>query len=155
MYKPSRINRSNAYSLDGAFKPNMRSAMHHYNVNHDKLARDDNVRSLLARVDDMKSVMGRNINLLMERGEKFDHLVQKSDSLVEDAQVFKKRARTIDRKRKRKICLTRTICGSCIVFMVLVLLLAALIGICGLGLGYCRAKASVVRDALNGDDNVS
>jgi vesicle-associated membrane protein 7 len=135
------------------FKPTMRSAMHHYNVNHDKLARDEKVQALLARVDDMKSVMGRNINLLMERGEKFDHLVQKSDALVEDAQIFKKRARIIDRKRRRKTCMTRAICGSLICIMILVLLFSAVIGICGVGLTYCRAKASVVVDALNGSDD--
>jgi vesicle-associated membrane protein 7 len=155
MYKPGRISRANAYSLDGAFKPTMRSAMHHYNVNHDKIARDDGVRALLARVDDMKSVMGRNINLLMERGEKFDYLVQKSDALVEDAQVFKKRARIMDHKRKRKICMTQAVCGCFIFIMILTLVLAATVGICGVGLQYCRAKAAVIRDAFDGDDAVN
>jgi hypothetical protein len=37
-----------------------------------KLVRDKHVQKLLAKVEDMKVVMGRNLNLLMERGENID-----------------------------------------------------------------------------------
>ena len=50
----------------------------------------------------MKHVLGRNINLLLEREQKLDRLVNKSNQLKEETQVFKKRAQQVKKQESWK-----------------------------------------------------
>ena len=50
----------------------------------------------------MKHVLGRNINLLLEREQKLDRLVNKSNQLKEETQVFKKRAAMVKKQESWK-----------------------------------------------------
>lgn len=136
LHKPNRIKDANAYSLDATFKPNVRDAMHHYNTNHKSLAREESVQNVMAKVQDLKEVMNRNINLLLERGNQLDELLDKSDLLQQDAKVFKKKSRVMLRQQSRRYYLRVVI----IVCIVAVLSFLASIGICGVGYKYCRAK---------------
>lgn len=92
LYKERRIEKANAYGLDKDFGPHLRSAMHYYNTNREKLAREAKVEGLLEQMESMKLVMGRNINLLLERGEQLDMLVDKSNEMMDGTSVFKKRS---------------------------------------------------------------
>jgi len=92
LYKERRIEKANAYGLNKDFSPHLRSAMHYYNTNSTKFAREAKVGGLLEQVESMKLVMGRNINLLLERGEQLDMLVDKSNQMMDDTAVFKKRS---------------------------------------------------------------
>lgn len=92
LYKERRIKRAHAYGLDKDFGPHLRSAMHYYNSNLLNLAREAKVEGLREQVESMKLVMGRNINLLLQRGEQLDALEEKSKVLMEDTEVFKKRS---------------------------------------------------------------
>ena len=145
LFKPDRISKANAYSLDKIFKPNMRSAMHYYNINHQSLAREESVQKVMAKVQDLKEVMNRNINLLLERGENLDALLDKSDLLQEDAKVFKKKSRVMLRQQQRKYYVRIFI----IVCIVAVLSFLASIGICGVGYKYCRAKVDDYKGNAN------
>ena len=136
LFKPKRIENANAYALDGTFKPNMRSAMHYHNTNHNALAREESVQKVMAKVQDLQVVMNRNINLLLERGEQLDTLLNRSDLLQEDAKVFKKKSRVMLRQQKRRYY-ARIVTIVCIVAGLSFL---ASIGICGVGFKYCRAK---------------
>ena len=138
LFKPNRIQKSNAYALDKIFKPNMRSAMHYYNTNHKSLAREESVQKVMAKVQDLKEVMNRNMNLLLERGENLEALLDKSNFLQEDAKVFKKKSRVLLRTQQRKYFVQIFI----LVCIVAGLSLLASIGICGVGLKYCRSKAN-------------
>lgn len=144
LFKQSRIQRCNAYGLDKIFKPNMRSAMHYYNINHGTLVRDERVQKVMAKVQDMKEVMSRNVNLLLERGENVDSLLTKSDMLNEDAKVFKKKSGVMLRQQRRKYWLRKAVMGVIIILLVL----WATIGVCGVGLHYCR-----IRENGNGGGN--
>lgn len=77
LYKERKIEKANAYGLNKDFGPHLRSAMHYYNTNREKLARDAQVADLQDQIESMKMVMGRNINLLLQKGEQLDMLVDK------------------------------------------------------------------------------
>lgn len=112
--------------------------MHYYNTNHKQLAREESVQKVMAKVQDLKDVMNRNLTLLLERGENLETLLQQSDLLQEDAQVFKKKSRIMLRRQQRKYYIRIAI----IVFIVATLSFLASIGICGVGLKYCRRSSS-------------
>jgi vesicle-associated membrane protein 7 len=92
LYKERKIEKANAYGLNKDFGPHLRSAMHYYNTNREKLARDAQVADLQDQIESMKMVMGRNINLLLQKGEQLDMLVDKSNQMMDDTSVFKKRS---------------------------------------------------------------
>jgi vesicle-associated membrane protein 7 len=92
LYKERKIEKANAYGLNKDFGPHLRSAMHYYNTNREKLARDAQVADLQDQIESMKMVMGRNINLLLQKGEQLDMLVDKSNQMMDNTSVFKKRS---------------------------------------------------------------
>lgn len=73
---------------------------------------------------------------MLERGESLDALVKQSDILQEDAKVFRKKSRVMLRQQQRKYYIRILI----IVGIVATLSVLASIGICGVGLRYCRAS---------------
>lgn len=148
LFKPNRIKNANAYALDKIFKPNMRSAMHYYNTNHKDLARQESVQKVMAQVQDLKQVMNRNINLLLERGENLEALLDKSNWLQEDAKVFKKKSRVMLQQQRRKYYVRIFI----IVCIVAGLSLLASIGICGVGMKYCRRSSNDNNNHTNGNN---
>lgn len=138
MYAPRRIDRAHAHSLEKDFGPSVRSAIHHHNVHHEELKRDQKVQKLLTRVEDFKAVMGRNINLMMENTLAASNLLTLSDEMKVDAQVFKKRTKMLVRKESRKMCYTKLFAAGVIV----ILLYMTVWGICGPRLQECRAPSS-------------
>lgn len=97
-----RIANANAYAMDKAFAPNFRSALHYYTTNHSKLCQEEKVRALMAQVEDMKEVMGRNIQLSMRRAANLERMLQKSEDLEAETQVFYRRSKMAKRRRQRK-----------------------------------------------------
>lgn len=89
--------------MDKAFAPNFRSVIHYYNSNHSKLRQDDKIRSLMTKVEDMKSVMGRNIELSLQRAARLEDMIEKSEDLQSQTQVFYKRAKVVKKQRIRKL----------------------------------------------------
>lgn len=133
-YASHKIKRANAYSMEKSFSPQLRSIMHHYNTNHSSMGRDQNVEALHAQVDDLKAVMGRNINIMLNRGEKLDDMVEQSEMLMDEANVFKKTSKdlknTVWWQNQKYILLI----GSCV--LALIYLLAA--NACGITMSRCR-----------------
>jgi uncharacterized membrane protein YgcG len=132
--------------MEKKFSPILRSATHYHNVNAAKISQDEHVQSALGKVEEMKTVMGRNIVLLMERGESLDVLADRSDVLRQDASVFKKKSNRMKNKMQRKwLCMMAIVAA-----IVLVLLYLVVVGVCGVGLDYCRSSSSGDADAGNG-----
>lgn len=97
-----RISSANAYGMDKAFAPNFRSALHYYNVNHNNLRQDEKVTKMMAQIEDMKNIMGRNVQMSMRRAGNLERMVQKSEDLEADVQVFYKKAKDVKRRKKQK-----------------------------------------------------
>ena len=126
-FNKRRINNCNAYALDKQFKPVLRTTLHYYNTHHNELSKDQQISKLLAQVEDMKHVLGRNINLLLEREQKLDRLVNKSNQLKEETQVFKKRAQQVKKQESWK----NYKYAALILFIIMILIYLILATACG------------------------
>lgn len=137
MYRPNRIQTANAYSLSNNFSPTMRSSMHYHNIHAKELRQDEAVSALLVKVENIRTVMGRNLNMILERGVKFENLLIQSENLNQDAQVFKKRSKAARGMMQRRYYFTYAI----LVFIVAVFLYMTVVSTCGFRLEYCRASS--------------
>lgn len=115
----------------------MRASMHYHNIHAKELRQDETVSALLVKVENIRTVMGRNLNMILERGEKFENLLTQSETLNQDAQVFKKRSKAARGMMQRRYYFTYTI----LVFIVAVFLYMTVVSTCGLRLEYCRASS--------------
>ncbi len=94
------------------------------------------MQEVLAQVQDLKKVMGRNLHLMLRRGENLDQLVAKSEQTQQEAQIFRKRANELKVLQQRMMY-----CGITTGMMV-VLVYVLVVGFCGFGLEYCRVRKS-------------
>jgi Synaptobrevin/Regulated-SNARE-like domain len=137
-YSKRRIRNANSYAMDKEFKPMMRSTMHHYNINRAELSRDMQVNSLLAKVEDLKNVLGRNMELLLERDQQLDSLMDKASQARRDSMVFRKQ--TVKAKRLMEMKSYKMwflICLSLVVMFYVIIT-----STCGFRFQYCRAPSS-------------
>jgi len=83
---------------------------------HDKSA--DKIAKVKGEIDDTKKVMISNIDKVLERGEKIEVLVDKTEDLEQQSQSFRKKGTKLKRKmwwKNAKLCI-------CIIVVVLVIL---------------------------------
>ena len=112
--------------------------MHYHNIHHNELRQDEKVTRLLSQVSNIHDVMGRNLNLMLERGEKFEGILARSENLNADAAVFRKRSRQARRTMQRRYYFWYVVFAAIIAFFIY--LVTA--GICGAGLERCRSAAA-------------
>lgn len=91
-YSAYKITKAKAYEFDKKFKVPFSKLLHFYNENRSKMIRQGKLNNYIQKVDNVKDILGRNITLVMDRGESLDDLVQTSDDLLQDVQVFSKRS---------------------------------------------------------------
>lgn len=80
--------------------------------------------------------MGRNLNMILERGEKFDGLLSKSEGLAIDAKVFKKKAHITKTIMQRRYFFWYAV----LLAVMTLLLYITVVTTCGLRLEYCRVS---------------
>lgn len=129
-YTAYRITKAKAYEFDKKFKITMGKLLHFYNENRSKMARQGKLADYIQKVDDVKDILGRNITLVMERGESLENLVRQTDDMLQDVQVFNKRSSQLKRKVQMEYYSYKLLAAG---FVVLVLYLA--VGsLCGYGM---------------------
>lgn len=101
-FRSGRIKKCRAYALDKEFTPTVRSVVHYHNVNHNSLRQEERVRQLEAKANDLKAVLGKNITLLIQRGENLERLKRKSDALEDQVQIFKKKTKSFTKQQRYK-----------------------------------------------------
>lgn len=148
-HRKGRIDTANAYALDKDFSPTVRSSMHYHNINHKSIAQEERVINLMAKVDNMKHVMGAHIHLMLERADALEELVDKSETLEEDAAVFKRKSTVIRKRQQRKFWFKKMILAALFTIGFSMFLYVTTISVCGARLQYCTRKRS------NGDDNAN
>jgi vesicle-associated membrane protein 7 len=80
----------------GAFNGELRKLMVEYGTTGH--GRDDAIGNVQREIDDVRGIMTRNIEGLLERGERIDLLVDKTDRLGGSAREFRVRSRGLKRK---------------------------------------------------------
>ena len=83
-------------SLNSTFKPVLRQEMESFNAHLGKEQdRQHMVDSVRSRLRDVKEIVVENIEKVLERGEKIELLVEKTDRMQETAFKFESSARTL------------------------------------------------------------
>jgi len=90
-----RAQTASAYSLNTEFSLVIREEMDRFNKNSND---NEKITMIQDEVNQVKDIMVRNIDDLVERGEKLDLLVDKTDNLSATAVTFKTTARTVHHK---------------------------------------------------------
>jgi vesicle-associated membrane protein 7 len=122
--------------MDKEFGPNIRTALHYYNINHSKLAQEKKVKKVLTEIEDLKDVIGKNIQLVLSQTADLEKMVKKSEQAAESTLVFRKKATLVRNKlwRRHKV-------SGCGIILSVTLLIYIILGLaCGWDLTACRVR---------------
>lgn len=119
-----------AFSLNELFAPILNQRIGFYNSNPSA----DNIGRVQAQIDTVKEVMIENIDRVLERGERIELLVDKTDRLNQQAFKFEKTSRTLKTtmayRKFRNICIALVVVVIVIMFIVIMT--------CGLDFKRCK-----------------
>jgi vesicle-associated membrane protein 7 len=87
--------------------------------------KNDKVMRVQGQIDEVKGVMIKNIDSVLERGEKLDVLMEKSDDLSKNAHLFKKQGTQLKREMWWKNLKLQIIIALIIIFVIFVIVLIA------------------------------
>jgi len=123
-----------AFSMNDQFSSIIRERMNYYNSDKPSL---DNISVVKDQIAEVKDVMVQNIEKVLERGEKIELLVDKTDRLNQQAFKFEKSSRVLRRSlwwKKVRSVVALTLIVSLVIFIIV----ASSCG--GLNFHRCRAK---------------
>jgi vesicle-associated membrane protein 7 len=123
-----------AFSYNEEFSKVIEDRMDYFNS--DEADRSiDNIGAVKSQIEDVKSVMVQNIEKVLERGEKIELLVDKTDRLNQQAFRFESSSRNLRRAMYWRQMRCYASFGAAIVFL-LFIASAAMCG--GIGFHHCR-----------------
>uniref|UniRef100_A0A8C0VHX9 AP-3 complex subunit delta-1 n=1 Tax=Cyanistes caeruleus TaxID=156563 RepID=A0A8C0VHX9_CYACU len=94
---------------------------------HSESKGPDQVAETQAQIDELKGIMVRNIDLVAQRGEKLELLIDKTENLVDSSVTFK----TTSRNLARAMCMKNLKLTIVIIIVSIVILYIILSAICG------------------------
>jgi vesicle-associated membrane protein 7 len=104
-----------------SFNGDLRAQMVEYGTGQKS---DDAIGNAKKEIDDVRGIMTRNIEGLLERGERIDLLVDKTDRLGGSAREFRVRSRGLKRKMWWKNVKLMGLLGTVLVLIILAIVLA-------------------------------
>eukprot|EP00592_Proboscia_alata_P020555 CAMPEP_0194417394 /NCGR_PEP_ID=MMETSP0176-20130528/16487_1 /TAXON_ID=216777 /ORGANISM="Proboscia alata, Strain PI-D3" /LENGTH=249 /DNA_ID=CAMNT_0039223271 /DNA_START=174 /DNA_END=919 /DNA_ORIENTATION=+ len=94
-----KISRSNAFGMEKTFTREISSLMHFYNTHpNEGLSSEKSAEIMTAKVDDLKSVLGSNIRLMLKRESNIEALMQKTEQMEIEANIFTKNTQLARKK---------------------------------------------------------
>ena len=140
-------NKAIAFAMQAEFSPILQGQMNRYNNDKDFSAGTDNIEKIRNQIDSVKEIMCENIDNLLERGEKIELLVDKTDQLSHSAFKFERSSKNLKNtmiwNQIKIYLLIIAIIGA---FCLVVSMLA-----CGFSLDQCGEKENV--DETQTQDN--
>ncbi|XP_062333057.1 vesicle-associated membrane protein 7 isoform X2 [Osmerus eperlanus] len=119
----SRAQTALPYAMNSEFSSTLAAQMKH----HSDSRGSDRVTETQMQVDDLKGIMVRNIDLVAQRGEKLELLIDKTENLVDSSVTFK----TTSRNLARAMCMKNLKLTVIVVLVCLVLLYIIVSAACG------------------------
>ncbi|PKU80745.1 vesicle-associated membrane protein 727 [Dendrobium catenatum] len=111
-----------AYNLDREFGPKLKEHMQYCISNPEEISR---LSKLKAQITEVKGIMMDNIEKVLDRGEKIELLVDKTESLQFQADSFQRQGRQLRRKMwLQNLRFKLMVAGGLIFFLLVVWLLA-------------------------------
>lgn len=124
-----------AFAMNDEFKSLIAARMEYYNSDGaDRTI--DNIGGLKSQIDDVKDVMVQNIERVLERGEKIELLVDKTDRLNQQAFRFESSSREL----RRAMYWRKIRCYVIMATIALLVIYAGSVSLCGFDYSHCRAK---------------
>jgi len=124
-----------AFAMNEEFSPIIRQRMDFYN-SEDADRGIDNIGMVKSQIEDVKGVMVQNIEKILERGEKIELLVDKTDRLNQQAYRFQSSSRDL----RRAMYWRQMRCYVIIGVVVVIVIYAASVSLCGFNYHHCKAK---------------
>ncbi|GMF56732.1 unnamed protein product [Phytophthora fragariaefolia] len=121
-----------AFAMNEPFQHEIRRLLEHYNTHPDA----DSLARVQRQIDDVKDVMVENIDKVLDRGEKFELLVDRTDKLSRQAVKFERSSTQLRRsmwRRNLKLWLLLVLVGLLLVYLVVSMA-------CGFDLSGCSGK---------------
>ncbi|KAK3390419.1 synaptobrevin [Podospora didyma] len=106
----------------GGFNAELKKLMVEYGTTGQ--GRDDALSNVQREIDDVRGIMTRNIEGLLERGERIDLLVDKTDRLGGSAREFRVRSRGLKRKMWWKNVKLMSLLGLVLVLIILTIVIS-------------------------------
>ncbi|KAF5838848.1 R-SNARE protein, VAMP72-family [Dunaliella salina] len=113
---------STAHSLDRTFGPRLKSHMEYCMAHPDEISK---ITQVQRKVNEVKDVMVENIEKVLERGERIELLVDKTDVLRNQAEVFQKKGRSLRNKMWWNYCKWKLLVIGCLIILAIVIFLIA------------------------------
>ena len=107
----------------GSFNTELKNLMVEYGTTSG--GRDDAIGNAKREIDDVRGIMTKNIESLLERGERLDLLVDKTDRLGGSASEFRVRSRGLRRQMWWKNVKLMALLGLVVFLIILVIVIAA------------------------------
>lgn len=111
-----------AYNLDREFGPKLKEHMQYCISNPEEMSR---LSKLKAQITEVKGIMMDNIEKVLDRGEKIELLVDKTESLQFQADSFQRQGRQLRRKMWLQNLRFKLMVGGGLIFFILFLWLIA------------------------------
>jgi len=131
-----------AYGMNADFSRVLQNQMDYYSHN----PQADRITRVRGEIDDVKSVMVHNIEKVLERGERIELLVDRTENMNQQAFKFKKQSTQLKRAMWWKNVKVMIILAFVIILIVYFIVSFA----CGFTFAKCRAAADKAIDDLNG-----
>jgi len=112
-----------AFAMNADFERVLQAQMDHFNAVKD----NDKLTEINDNIQQVKSVMIENIDKVLERGERIELLVDKTDQLDQSASKFKKHAKEL----KRSMCWKNAKLTIIIIFVLLIIAYVIAAAACG------------------------
>jgi len=94
----------------------------------------DKLSKVRKQVDELKGVMLENIDKVLQRGEKLEIMVEKSEMLEEQAKIFQKKSTEV----KRHFCMQNARLIVIIAVIIIIIILVIVLALCGGDFGKCK-----------------
>eukprot|EP00210_Caulerpa_lentillifera_P000324 g317.t1 len=118
-----------AYEYDTEFSAKIKEKIDYFSNN----PKADAINRVRGGIADVKNVMIENIEKVLERGERFELLVEKSSQIGQEAFIFRKEARKLKRQMRCKNLKMNLILIICVIvaIIVIIVLVCSLGDVCG------------------------
>lgn len=122
-----------AFAMNEEFSPTIKERMDFYN-SEDADRSIDNIGAVKSQIEDVKDVMVQNIEKVLERGEKIELLVDKTDRLNQQAFRFESSSRAL----RRAMYWKKMRCYAIIGVVAVLLIYSAAVSMCGFDFHHCK-----------------
>lgn len=119
LYSDSGKTTTHNYAMNKSFKPFLKSKMNYFNNDLEA----NKLRKIKNQIQEIQNIMITNIDKVIERGERIDILVGKTDELVVRAEEFKRKTHELKRSVISSWCKASIICVCVVVATVAILFL--------------------------------